>query len=210
MFDFPSLNLSSISTIIDVGAGEGAFLEPAMRFYKPTCSIAIEMLPHRAQILSWRFPETPVIQCAVGEVPGVGTILQTKSADSSSLLPVNPESQDWYQIVPSGMDQSEAGTVNIWPLDDMFQDIHRIDLMKMDVQGYEGRAIRGARVTLRRTKYLLIEILFVRHYDGQSEPFEIHRELKALGFHLRKSFNPMRSASGRLLQADALYVNANL
>jgi len=40
--------------------------------------------------------------------------------------------------------------------------------LKIDVQGYEGRVLRGAREMLKRTKFVVVEVLFCQHYIGQS------------------------------------------
>jgi FkbM family methyltransferase len=213
MFDFASLNISKVDTLVDVGAGVGAFLGPALEFYKPLRFVAIEMLPERAAYLRQRFSEsTGIWPVAVGECHTFAVpIRRTVSADSSSLLAIDPRSQDWFTIGPHAMDQFAYGNTAVLTLDEIYEiaRLDVIDLMKMDIQGYEGRAIRGGPNCLRHTRNLIIEVLFVHHYEGQSTPEEIQNELYILGFRFDRWL--VRDFKGDiLLQGDALYVNTNL
>jgi FkbM family methyltransferase len=205
MFDFSSLNLGRpVDTIVDVGAGLGTFLSPARDFYQPNQTLAIEMLPDRAARL-WLLSDR-VINAAAGEFRGWKQIGRTLSADSSSLLTIDPKAQDWFTTGPHGMDQTFVGEVEVRTLDDMCSYLTQIDLMKIDIQGYEGHAIRGGQATLRRTHALIIEVLFCHHYEGQSTAEEIHELLLDLGFHLEKVLEDNWNG-GVHLQGDRLYVN---
>lgn len=214
MFDFAGLNLGRVDTIVDVGAGYGAFLEPALEFYKPSRALAIEMLNDRCAYLRQRFPGVAVWQGAVGERHSAvsAPILRTVFADSSSLLTIDPRSQEWFGVAPRGMNQFFCGATSVCGLDDILEFFHQgavIDLMKMDIQGYEGRAIRGGGETLKRTRALIIEMLFCHHYEGQSMPEEIHDELTKLEFRPDKLLEDNWNGDVHL-QQDWLYVNANI
>lgn len=204
MFDFNSLGLQGVETIVDVGAGTGAFLWPAIDFYQPTRTLAIEMLPDRAAGLWKEFDH--VIHAAAGEERGWKSIGRTISADSSSLLKIDPRAQEWFTTGPHGMDQVFVGEVEVRTLDDMCSYLSEIDLMKMDVQGYEGRAIRGGQATLRRTRALIIEVLHCHHYEGQSTDDEIHDLLSDLEFNYKTTLEDNWNGLTHL-QSDRLYVN---
>lgn len=207
MFDFTALGPFAVNTLVDVGAGVGTFLGPALAYYQPSVWLAIEMLPDRAEMLAEKFvdPGGRVLHSAIGEQAGRQTIRRTVSADSSSLLEIDPRSETWFSAAPGGMNQAEDGEVRVCTLSQACEHLGHIDLMKVDVQGYEGRLIRGGADALGRTKRLIIEVLFVHHYHGQSEPDEIERALKDLGFRfdrwLEKSYH-----RGVLLQGDGYYV----
>ncbi len=209
MFDFASLNLGKVDTLVDVGAGVGAFLGPALEFYKPSNVIAIEMLPERVAYLRSRFKGPYIVQVAVGEQSIEDMPIQrTLSADSSSLLYVTPESQSLFAIGPHAMDQFSYDRVPVYMLEFMLSSLGRVDLMKIDIQGYEGRAIRGGTATLKHTRALIIEVLFCHHYEGQSTPEEIDGLLTGLGFRLERWLTDDWNADRTVhLQGDAFYVN---
>lgn len=211
MFDFAGLNLNNVQTIVDVGAGDGTFLGPAIDYYRPSQSLAVEMLPDRANALWSKFPN--VVHAAIGEFRGWAEVGRTRSIDSSSLLTIDPRAQGWFTTGPGGMDQEfvDGHYVEVRTLDDVCSHLDVVDLMKVDVQGYEGRLIRGGRGTLDRTRALIIEVLFCHHYEGQSEADEIDGLLIGLGFRLQRYLNDYWSRDHTVhLQGDAYYVNSNV
>jgi hypothetical protein len=80
-----------------------------------------------------------------------------------------------------------------------------IDLLKIDVQGFEASVLRGAREVLQRTRFLLIECNVASHYEGDSLFPELHRILIQSRMTLYNLSEPVR-LGGRALWADALYV----
>ncbi len=105
------------------------------------------------------------------------------------------------------MDQFSCDRVPVYTLDFLFAELDRIDLMKIDIQGYEGRAIRGGLETLKRTRALIIEVLFCHHYEGQSTADEIDGLLTGLGFKLERWLTDDWNHDHTVhLQGDALYI----
>jgi FkbM family methyltransferase len=207
MFNFASLNLGRVDTLVDIGAGTGAFLRPALAFYKPSDYLAVEMLADRAFDLMQEFHGRHVVCAAVGESKGWAPVLKSEHPDSSSLLPITTEAESLYKIP---MTQHVMGSVEVRTLDDICRLLpydKQIDLMKIDIQGYEARALRGGPETLARTRALIIEILHCPHYMGQSAPAEIAMLLRQQGLRfdrwLTDDWNADRSVR---LQGDALYV----
>jgi FkbM family methyltransferase len=208
---FDQIDFGAVKTLVDVGAGEGTFLGPAIERYHPERWVAIDMLSDRVAALCKRFhdsiPPGMLYHCAVGERAEDGVpILRTGNIDSSSLLPINPQSGEWFEAGSEGMKQAPTGRVSVRRLDDILAhyEYDGIDLMKMDVQGYEGRAIRGGQEVLKCTRNLIIEILYVQHYFGQSMPDEIDAELVKLGFKFQ-GWAEEAWRNGILLQRDAWY-----
>jgi FkbM family methyltransferase len=80
----------------------------------------------------------------------------------------------------------------------------RIDLIKIDVEGYEEKVINGALKTLNKTKLILIE----NHKDNlylNYNPKEIHRKLIELNFKLYKKIKfPF------MTWEDRIYIKDNL
>jgi hypothetical protein len=103
-------------------------------------------------------------------------------------------------------------------LDDI-PEIDAIDYLKMDIQGAELQALRGAERHLRRTMVVHTEVEFVPLYVGQPLFAEVDQELRRQGFLLHtfagmsgRSFKPVmvnnnpNRALHQVLWADAVYV----
>ena len=210
MFDFNALGVAPghCGTLVDIGANEGQFLLPALAYFRPRRWIAVEMLPDLAEKLVKEVcPLAPgglVLACAVGESAGAQTVLRSVYSQASSLLPLDPQASEWYGI---DLTQYPNGVVEVRSLDEICQQngIDHIDVLKIDVQGYERQVIRGAERMLRRTTHLITEVEFVPVYHGQALEAEIRAELEARGFVFRQYLSEYRNSDGELLHGDALF-----
>jgi hypothetical protein len=77
-------------------------------------------------------------------------------------------------------------------------------LLKLDVQGFELEALRGATSLLERVDAVLTECSFVRFYEGQPLFEDILACLAPLGFRLSAGAISSRHA-GRWEQGDFLF-----
>lgn len=189
MFSLDSIAVPENGVIVDLGCFEGEFARAAVRKYNPKRLLCVEMLPNRAQALQQdpelhNPPARQIAQCAVGNVDALVAFYRVpKWEASSSLLRINPEASNWY-----GRELKQnfyPETVVMYTLDYLCyrHDIDHIDLLKIDVQGSEGRVLNGAKSILRRTRTVIIEILFCQHYFGQSSQEEIEALLVDAGFN---------------------------
>lgn len=125
------------AVIADVGANIGVYSTFFSRCVGPT-GIVYSFEPSRDNFerlsrTSRRFPNVRVIEAAVGERSG------TCQLYISDRLNVDERT---YQ--PEG-DSRRSIETRIVALDDYFEPGQRVDLIKMDIQGYELHALRGAR-----------------------------------------------------------------
>jgi Methyltransferase FkbM domain len=103
--------------------------------------------------------------------------------------------------------------VEVISLDDYAADngITTLDLLKMDVQGGELNALRGARKLLHRTRYLFLETWLVSSYEGQTpHMFEVFDFLRGFGIFPLDFFGGFRNPHGLLSHIDVAYINARL
>jgi hypothetical protein len=79
--------------------------------------------------------------------------------------------------------------------------------LKIDVQGYELHALRGAPETLSKADFVIIETTFISLYSGQPLFDDIYRYLRDSGFIYHGALEQLLSPiDGRPLQADALFL----
>ena len=92
---------------------------------------------------------------------------------------------------------------------DQWAKSHALDdplLIKIDVQGYEDRVIRGGVDTLKRASLIMTEISFKPLYQCQMLFHELYLLLYSLGFKLTGMVNNMYDASElNIVQADGIF-----
>ena len=119
------------------------------------------------------------INCALGEKSGEATLYRNASAMTNSL---SQSTEDALKYFEGYNDPVGEEKVNVIALADFLvkEGIEDIDLLKLDLQGHELRALRGLGNRLSSVKSVYIEVEFLRLYDGAAlfsevEPFLCHR-----------------------------------
>jgi FkbM family methyltransferase len=194
-----------VETLVDVGAHNGLFARRASLYFPLRRTIMVEPIPEEAaKLRELHLPGAEVVQAALAETKGRARFTISHAAQSSSLLEMNPEMSSAYGADMSGKTEID---VTVTTLDDVCKDhkIDRIDLLKADVQGAERALLAGALHSLRKTKYMQIEVLFVEHYRGCALFAELDFICRQAGFELHGLTNFLHDPSGKLLQADAIY-----
>jgi hypothetical protein len=79
----------------------------------------------------------------------------------------------WYGLASFSRDGVSV-TVDTAMLDELLQNEDFVDCMKIDVEGAELEVLRGAKSTLKKTKYLVLEL--------SRDVNEILKELQKEGF----------------------------
>jgi FkbM family methyltransferase len=100
--------------------------------------------------------------------------------------------------------------VQVKALDDILQSCaaDHIDMLIMDVQGYEDRVLEGAERTLRSCKVIMSELSLQELYSGSSTFHSVYQALVNKEFYLRQLMNPLKGANQTILQIDGIFVRA--
>jgi FkbM family methyltransferase len=189
----------------DLGANRGQWTLLAKSVF-PTVEVhAFEPLPaHAAEFLqrTASLAGVRVHRVALGETPAELEMDLTTFSDSASLLTPTAEMAATYDV------RSGAKVrVPVVRLDDWVA-THALpppDLVKLDLQGYELPALRGAATVLRHARAVVLELSFREYYAGQAKPGTVIAFLESAGFRLA-AFSPDLAAGRPLEQADALFV----
>lgn len=145
--------------VLDVGANVGQFLTAIKAFYPGAQVVSVEPDPDTHAKLATNAAPMPGVstRCvAVGETRGSLTLHRHHVSLMSTLRPGAVEEYDPELTLE----------VDVLPLDELAADLPHVDLLKIDVEGFELEALRGARTLLRRTRYLLLELGLGRQLDG--------------------------------------------
>jgi len=194
-------------TILDIGANEGQFVQLARKWAPNAKIYSFEPLPSAYRTLAHKFRYDALFRAepfALGDCEFTGTLYESAFTPSSSLLRMG----DHHLRAFPGTAYVAQHKVVVTTLDKwanaraLEEDI----FVKIDVQGYEDKVIRGGEQTLKRTKMALVEVSFVELYQGQALFPDICQLMKGLGFELRGTINNVYDPHfGLGLQADAIF-----
>jgi len=205
------LRSMGIRTVIDVGANTGQFARYIRSVLPEAKVICFEPLPGPFEELkTWAMDQkgrvTP-LNIALGEKEGmVEMFCHTDHSPSSSLLHSTPVSHSYYPFTEREIPVPVRLSTCDRALAESGIAIESEVLIKLDVQGYEDRVIKGALQTLRSAKACLTEIDFDTLYDGQCTFRDVWKLLDDLGYRYAGNFDQTCAADGHVIFADALFL----
>ncbi len=198
-----------VAHIFDVGANVGRAATCYRELFPDAHLTCIEPISELASGLRALFPNHTVLQAALSDNEGVAEFHIGASKDVSSLLKPNHKSLPVsYRKVMHTTDVRNVETVTLDALLEDKVDL-RIDLLKMDLQGGEMRALQGAKRALasERVSIICTEAFLLPFYQDHALFGEISGYLHNHGYALHGIYNPVFSGrTGRLQWMDAIFV----
>lgn len=179
-------NLFQPIVIVDVGAQE---LEDEKHIYSEVVNCA---LPHRIigfEPLQHRIDEAvlrkgnsnlTLMPFFIGD-GGRYKFNINRPDSTSSLLPFNtPLTSELRELSHLFTERTEeTGTVR---LDDVLASEQSVDFLKMDIQGFEFKALQSSPETLAKTNVIHCEVSFMEIYEGQALFSELEILMRNAGF----------------------------
>ncbi len=199
-----------IKTIVDVGANKGQFAQKTTLLFPDAKFYCFEPLLGPFQILErWSLninANIEVFNLALGDERGKTDMNYHINHDlSSSILKSTELTSDIYPITKN----QEIVSVNIDTLDDFFSDkvesIQADLLIKLDVQGFEDRVIKGGKKVFSIAKAVIIEVNIDSLYEGQASFNKLVVLLSDLGFDYAGNIEQAYSNQGKCIYLDALF-----
>jgi FkbM family methyltransferase len=211
------LDFFNIDLVIDVGANIGQYgvvlreagYKNQIISFEPMQD-AFNQLKVTADRYNKQYNNWTVHHYGVGRANQEQIINVSKNSASSSILNVTHLSTDAEPLTVT--DRQEK--IKIVSLDSFFQNKlgeFKGIYLKVDVQGYEMHVLEGAKDLLRHIHVVQLEMSFVALYENGPLYKEIVSWMEAAGFEIYSilpDFRDMRS--GRMLQADGIFINKNL
>lgn len=189
--------------VVDVGANHGTFTDTIRRLEPRSRVLAVEPEPKNVEHLRGRFADdaaVTVVDRAASDRAGVSVLNVTQGTEFASLHAPLSTLEDEYGDASRVVGTAEVQTST---LDQIVGD-QPVRLLKVDVQGHEIALLEGAKETLARTEALLIEVLFVSHYENDATFAQVDAAVREQGFDL-VGLAPWGPTDGPLLWADACY-----
>ena len=197
-------------TILDIGANEGQFADKIHTLFPSSVIYGFEPIPETFALLQKNFKDVKqlkAINLALGDTTGEVSFNKNEYSASSSLLPLSENHvENFYYAV-----KTDPIKVKMDTLENVLSK-EKIDfpmLIKIDVQGFEDKVIKGGIEVIKKADLVLCEVSFVELYKGQLLFAETYEMMKNLGFRYAGSIEQLRSPeTNRILQADAVFIKA--
>jgi FkbM family methyltransferase len=166
----PHIDLGDHPVIVDVGANVGQFAAAALLLWPRASLRCFEPDPETFAQLERNLGKRPEVEprcAAIGSSNGTLTFYRHELSVMSSLR----------ADLVAGRERQDEFPVDVVTLDNACRAVRAIDLLKIDVEGFELEVLRGAGEVLRRTRYLYMEISLGDHDQGQTlDAFHLIRE----------------------------------
>lgn len=181
-------------TFVDIGANVGYYTLKIAKQYQniPIKVIAIEAHPENYNALCKnielnKFSNIKAINTAVSDRKGIVTMYERKS--------VNRIQPEWYTIQPiiSGnqLDKRYSIEVNSNTLDNIL-DKDKADFIKIDIEGAEVEALKGAQKTLKDLRKIIVEI-HENNFD------KVRKILEENSFEIETIINKIEKTEGFII-----------
>ena len=204
------LAAGEIKTVFDVGANEGQSAREFLRHFPTARIFSFEPTPATFQALS-RFaqtqPRVTPVNKALGEAPGKIELNENAFHQTNSLLSANLGSEKY--LGPGVINCQRKIEVEMTTLDAFGrqESVTGIDLLKIDVQGFELFVLKGAQefLSARKIGCIVLEVSFISLYENQASPQDLINRLAGHQYDLMGFYDFAHSATKRLMWCEMLF-----
>jgi len=191
--------------IVDGGAHKGVIIDLFLNQYTNPTIYAFEPIPNLAKDLKSKYSNNKNVKIYDSTLGNISkeiefNILKHEGA-SSPLTPSNII----RNYLGEKMDIKQSIKVKQVRLDEILSG--DIDLLKLDLQGYEIAALEGSEHLLKKIKIITTEIEFIPIYQIQPLFSDIDIHPRQSNFKLFNFYELFTHKDGQLTAVDAVYLN---
>lgn len=201
--------------IFDVGAHVGKVSIKYDRLFPNSSVYSFEPFPASFSSLKQntsQYENIKPFQKALGEHIGISKFHSNFHEQTNSILATHTEgNSNWGNT--NMLKTKEIIDVELTTIDQIVaeENIKKIDILKMDVQGAEYKVMAGAKKMIEKERISLIytEIITIPTYENQQKLDEALKMFRQYGFELFNIYNSGYTEGGRLQYIDAVFANLN-
>jgi FkbM family methyltransferase len=188
--------------VLDIGAHIGDFTSTLSKL-SPECEfVMVEANPHCEPYLSKS--NHPYHILALSNFTGTTSLYIEKANHIGTGASIYKENTEWY-----GDGKYELIETPVNTLDNLnFFPNEMIDLVKIDVQGAELDILNGGSKTIKRSKYLLLEVSTLQYNIGAPLMDQVVGKLKEYEFVIDDILDYQKLSNGSIFQLDILFRNS--
>lgn len=202
-----------IKTVLDIGANEGQFARKITKIFPEAHIYAFEPLAVPFQQLSrlarQQSHKITAFNLALGDsIQPIEIYSHLYFNPSSSILRTTQLCETVYPMVK----RQEKIVIDQSTLDQAITDIALQEqiLIKLDVQGYEERVIKGGMETFKKSAACIVEISLDQLYEGQAQFREIFSLLDHLGYTYAGNLDQVLGKHGHVRYFNAVFVKESV
>jgi FkbM family methyltransferase len=197
-----------IRSVFDVGANEGQFAKIISRILPAARIYSFEPLNNSFKKLKSNLANNnriKIFNFALGDEERESTIYRSEFSASSSIIGMTDLHKEAFPYTRNVSEEK----IFIKRFDDIVKDLklEKQLLMKIDVQGFELKVLKGAEETLKHVAVIILETSFYELYQSQPLFKDIYNYLIGSGFNYFGSLEQIYDErDGKILQSDSIFI----
>ena len=200
--------------IFDIGAHRGETMNEYRSRFPDAMIYCFEPFPESREFLKKKVgtdSSTKIIPFAIADKPGQRSFYVNAIEVTNSLLRMSGEG---IRYLPKGKENRSTIQVKVTSIDEFVRDnnLEKIDILKMDIQGGELMALNGASKTLKEhpPSVIYTEVSYMHRYESQPLFHDLWTFLNQFGYSLFDVYHIAKATDGQILFGDALFISTDV
>ncbi len=214
-FIIEKLNFKELR-IVDVGAYKGLWINRYLKKYPNVIAYLIEPYEESFVNLQKKFrglSNIKIFKIGLSNINAFKEVNVNSKSYTNSLLELDPEAKkSWSKNKFEHLYKKKVETVTLENFVDKNK-IERINILKLDVQGYESRVIKGGEMLLKNylIDILVLEVIVAPTYKDQSKISEIFTILDKYNYKLYGIYDiEKNSKREKIQQFDVIFYSPEI
>lgn len=196
--------------IFDIGANDGQSIERFKKIFPKSTIHSFEPIKECFQNLKKKYlykKDIILNNIALGSKEKIEKFYVNTNSYTSSFYKINKR----YNYLHNNDQQMQIEKIKVMTLDKYIlkKKINKIDIVKIDTQGYELDILKGGIKNLKnKIKFIELEIIFVDYYKKKVNLSDINNIMIRNNYYLYNIENLAHNTKGQIEWCDLLYKNS--